>query len=650
MPRIWIRSQWKFNIAGAGITRRAMPMLVSGLALMAGVLASSGAQAQCSGTGTQTFPFGLGGGLNALTSTIATVNTAFLINGTPFVSDPPANGPDQQGGGVWARAVGGSVETKADSSFNGTMGVPYTFPPATVTANASCQTKVQQDFGGFQAGHDIALLNAGGAGVNWHFGVLAGYIGTNFHDETGTMKGNFDVPFAGFYSTFSKGNFFADAQTRFDYYQAELTDSANGIGNERLDARGYSVTANMGYRFALGGNWTAEPSVGGVYSLTQADLFAVAGVFDPTLVVPGQPFPGGFTTLPGAVQIHGIESELGRASIKVGTSAALANGIVAYPFATATVYHEFAGNVTASIGQTGIATPGGLPTGANISTSRVGTYAQFGAGSAFQLADSGWLSYLRADFRTGENIQGVAINAGLRYQLNSGAPSLKDGGSLKDSSAADYSWTGPYVGVSAGATWGETRWNSYGVSSNADNAGYLAGGQIGYNYQVGHFVWGVEGSVGQSNARGVTGCPGLVTDPFVGCQDNVYMLGSVTGKLGYSYGRALFYGKYGWAFGEVNAGMRVNDPNQTSSYLPQSTTNWEAGTAVGAGMEFALTDSWSARAEYMHYEFKGKTFTTDGYGDQSNIGAQNNAVTIGINYHLGRGGDTDAGGSDAPLK
>ena len=85
------------------------------------------------------------------------------------------------------------------------------------------------------------------------------------------MNGNFNVPFAGLYTAFSKGNFFADAQARLDYFQGELTDQANGISNERLDARGYSVTGNMGYRFDLGGNWSAEPSVGGVFSRTWVD-------------------------------------------------------------------------------------------------------------------------------------------------------------------------------------------------------------------------------------------------------------------------------------------------------------------------------------------------------------------------------------------
>ena len=96
-------------------------MLVSGLALMAGVLASSGAQAQCSGNGIQeNFPFGAGGSVNALTSVISTANTAFMNNGSPFVSAPAAV-PDQQGGGIWIRTVGGTVETQANSNFSGSF-------------------------------------------------------------------------------------------------------------------------------------------------------------------------------------------------------------------------------------------------------------------------------------------------------------------------------------------------------------------------------------------------------------------------------------------------------------------------------------------------------------------------------------------------
>ncbi len=620
-------------------------MLVCGVALMAGALTSSDAQAQtqpqCSGgTGFPLPP----STLNTVTSAISTVNTAFLINGSPFVSESPVTGPDQQSGGVWIRGIGGTVDTQANSTITGTAGF-FGVPQA---VNASCQTKVTQDFGGFQAGQDIAILNNDNTGMNWHFGVLAGYVGTNFHDDTsgGTLRGNFEVPFVGLYTTFSKGNFFADAQTRFDYYQGELSDPANGVSNERLDARGVSVTANMGDHFALGGNWTAEPSVGGIYSQTTVDPFSAAGNDLPTF--PGGVFtPPAGTLAPGQVQIHDIESELGRASIKVGTSTEL-NGIVAYPFASASVYHEFAGNVTASISNGSGAFFTGMPIAETQTVGRVGTYGQFSVGSAFQLPNTGWLSYIRADYRTGENIQGITLNAGLRYQLNPDTGSLKDDGGLKDAPAPEYSWTGPYAGVSAGGTWGTTYWPQGPFPDRMDNAGVLGGGQIGYNYQVGHFVWGAEGFYGASNARGGRGSPDCSIDnELVSCNDDVNALGTVTARLGYTYGRALFYGKGGWAFGQVKAGMISNNAAYAAAsvtspgvIVPGSSTNWESGWTVGGGMEFALTDRWSARAEYMHYEFPEKTFTIDGYGDQSDIRVKGDSVMIGVNYHLGAIGIT----------
>ena len=475
--------------------------------------------------------------------------------------------------------------------------------PQQVQANDTCRTKVEQDFKGFQAGHDIALLNTGNSGINWHFGALAGYVQSDFRDLTpgGTLNGNFNVPFAGLYTAFSKGNFFADAQARVDYFQGELTDAANGIQRQRLDASGYSITGNMGYRFDLGGNWTAEPSVGGVFSNTKVDPFDVGG----TALPPG----GGGTSLPGTVQIHEVASELGRASIKVGTSTALGNGIVAYPFASASVFQEFAGNVTASVSQ-GAGSP--IPIDGTLTAGRIGTYGVFSAGSAFVLADTGWLGFGRVDYRTGADIQGISVTGGLRYQINPDTAGLKEGGSLKDTPPEAYSWTGPYVGVSAGSTWGKTHWPMHPEAQqlpiDADNAGYLAGGQAGYNYQVGHFVWGVEGDYGLSNARGVTRCYGFT--PFWGCEDDVRALGSVAGRLGYTFGRTLFYAKGGWAFGEVGAGEHLNNPALAQGYLPASSTQWESGWTAGGGMEIALTDSWSAKAEYMHYEFPERTFTT----------------------------------------
>jgi opacity protein-like surface antigen len=616
--------------------------------LLAGALASSGAQAQCTGPGTQ---FGGAGSINALTSVIGTVNTAFLTGGSAYVA-APASGPDQQGGGVWVRTVGGTAETQSNSTLNGSFNFKFEDTQnsqnntSQTIGGMSCNTKVRQDFAGFQAGHDIALLNSGGSGANWHFGVLAGYVGAQIKDQTADnpgapiaakMTGNFDVPFAGIYSTFSKGNFFADAQARLDYYQSEILD-------QRLDARGYSLTGSMGYRLGLGGDWSLEPAIGGVYSHAEVDPLRASGNLWTQQ---------GGTAYPvfGTVQVNDVESVLGHASLKLRTSVALNGGqIVAYPFVTASVFHEFASDATASVvaANDQYALP---PSGAytyqgsgTISASRVGTYAQFGAGSSFQFAGTGWLGFARVDYRVGDNIQGVTANAGLRYQLNPETGGLKDSGSLKDAPQAGYSWTGPYLGAFAGSTSGSTPWSADWIEpaqKTPDFAGYLAGVHAGYNYQTGRIVWGVEADYGLSNAHGAKLC---ADNPQLDCRTDLDTLGSLTARAGYTWGRALFYAKGGWAFGEVKEGEKAIHPIPSHWGTPPhdgvTSTDWESGWTAGGGMEFALTERWSAKAEYMHYELAKKNFVvgSDAAGTEYKMGAstEGDRVVAGLSYHFGR--------------
>ena len=53
----------------------------------------------------------------------------------------------------------------------------------------------------------------------------------------------------------------------------------------------------------------------------------------------------------------------------------------------------------------------------NISSTNIGTYGQFGLGLAGQVANTGWLGYVRADYRTGDNIKATASTGGVRYQF-----------------------------------------------------------------------------------------------------------------------------------------------------------------------------------------------------------------------------------------
>ena len=498
----------------AGSTRWPILMPVSAVVLMTG--APSAAYAQCFGS------------LNSITSAVGTVNTAFLPTGSAFLAQTPNSAPDQQGGGVWTRAVGGSVNTGANTNFNVSL-TPTTpgAPSFPIALSQSCRASTKQDFTGFEVGHDIALLNAGNSDMNWHFGVLAGYVGVNINTPSQDINipgtsGNVYAPSAGLYTAFSKGNFSADVQARLYNLQAE------SLG-QRLDARGYSLMGNMGYTFNLPGNWTLEPSVGGIFSRTSIDPLTIAGV--PFPVSPTQ-----FAGLSGTLQFQDVESALGRASVQLGTSLPLAGGlIVAYPFATASVFHEFEGNVTGTIAAVGtVPTPVGAlqyQGGGNLTASSIGTFGQFGVGSAFQLANTGWLGFARVDYRTGDNIQGYSVIGGLRYQLEDPGNRARHPEMAIKARPEGYDWTGPYVGVSAGSTWGAMRGTYQGAAIDPDYAGVLAGGQAGYNIQRGRFVGGIEADAGASNARGSTAaCP--IQPPLFGCQDNVGALGSLTGRFG----------------------------------------------------------------------------------------------------------------------
>jgi hypothetical protein len=250
--------------------------LLGGVALVMGLLGTSGAYAQCTdnfnfvgniGTvGTPIIvpvstllPLGTGSSLSALTSTINTVNTAFLTSTSAFVSAPSGPQPDQQGGGAWGRTIAGTVEARNTT----TATLDLTAVPLAATGSQHCRTTVRQDYAGFQVGHDFSILNGGGTGANWHWGVTAGYIEARTNDVTpggsyingvllttpeGSFSGTSQVPFVGLYTAFTKGNLFADAQVRWDFYQGGLSDRNNGLFDQRLDARGISVTGNVGYK------------------------------------------------------------------------------------------------------------------------------------------------------------------------------------------------------------------------------------------------------------------------------------------------------------------------------------------------------------------------------------------------------------------
>jgi hypothetical protein len=155
----------------------------------------------------------------AISAAIGSINTAFLTQqGSAFVSAPADPAPDQPGGGVWARGVGGQVNI---SSSSNSVGISTQGGATINTANTNCNNQQRQTFAGAQVGTDIARLNY--AGWNLHLGTTAGYLNSRTTDNAG-FGNEFEVPFWGAYFVATKGRFFADLMVRQEFYNINLNN------------------------------------------------------------------------------------------------------------------------------------------------------------------------------------------------------------------------------------------------------------------------------------------------------------------------------------------------------------------------------------------------------------------------------------------
>ena len=642
-----------------GLSAPGKNRLLAGFAVAMAMSVSSAAMANCTGTATfapgNTFfggltpaailPFGAGSAVNSLVSAINTANTAFLTQSTAFVSAPANPAPNQEGGGVWARAIGGEIKTKSTSTTTNVALSGIALP-----GSATCESETKLTFAGTQVGADISTLNYNG--WNLHFGSTMGYIGAKARDTSsagpldpggGSLQDKLQVPFAGIYAAATKGSFFIDGQIRAEYYQNNLNDPiVSGIFNQKLDARGLSFAGNIGYNHALQNNWFIEPSAGVVVSKVKVDPLNVTG----TLVLPAS-FTAG-VTLPGKLQIDDIKSTLGRLSLRGGTTI-VTDKVIWQPFAIASVYHEFEGSVTSSFNGDVASAGTGFPSATgNITSTNIGTYGQFGIGVAGQVTNTGLLGYLRGDYRTGDNIEGYSLNGGLRYQF---APEVI-ASAVKYAKApitkapvfanVAYDWTGFFIGGSFGALNGRTDWDlpANGASTNPRFAGAIGGGQVGYDRQFGKWVVGVEGNYFGTNASGARECP---NGPYFTCETNINWMATATGKLGYALtNRSLWYVRGGGAFGNLKIAVSCNTgpivPDPTVLVLAgcgETAAKTRGGWTIGAGSEFAIAKNWTVRTETNYFDMGTERYTLQPTtGIAIDVKQHGFISTLGINYRF----------------
>jgi outer membrane immunogenic protein len=183
--------------------------------------------------------------------------------------------------------------------------------------------------------------------------------------------------------------------------------------------------------------------------------------------------------------------------------------------------------------------------------------------------------------------------------------------------APAYNWTGFYIGINAGGAWGTSRWDS---ATSFDVSGGLVGGTLGYNWQSGPFVFGVEGDIDWADISGSTNaaCP-------LGCRTENGWLGTARGRIGYAFDRFLPYVTGGLAFGDIKA--------STPGFAGGSSTR--TGWTAGAGLEFALAGNWTAKVEYLYVDLGSfncglncGAFTPD------NVSFKTNILRAGLNFRF----------------
>lgn len=165
-----------------------------------------------------------------------------------------------------------------------------------------------------------------------------------------------------------------------------------------------------------------------------------------------------------------------------------------------------------------------------------------------------------------------------------GGRSLKDDG---DYGAPRYLWTGVYIGAQAGYGWGDTAISDASAvpALTVDADGFIGGATLGYNFQSGQIVWGIETDFSYSDIGG-----DRTTGYYGASETSVDWLWTVRGRLGIDINGWLPY---------VTAGLAVADVGYGADSNLVSKSETVAGWTVGGGLEVKLDRNWSFKTEYL---------------------------------------------------
>lgn len=224
--------------------------------------------------------------------------------------------------------------------------------------------------------------------------------------------------------------------------------------------------------------------------------------------------------------------------------------------------------------------------------------------------------------------------------------------------ASSFDWTGAYIGLNAGGGFGRfdhpfsvmaptttPATQLLGGSLDISAGGFIGGVQAGYNWQSGQFVYGVEtdfqGSTVKAEDRlslNFGGPGGIDVNGKAGTK--VDWFGTLRARLGYAAtDRFMVYGTGGLAYGHIKSYINgdISNGGAVVGSIDESKSKTKAGWTIGAGAEYAITNNWTLKSEYLYTDF-GKTtlYRGDIFGAGVDASLKNDVafhtVRIGVNY------------------
>ena len=194
--------------------------------------------------------------------------------------------------------------------------------------------------------------------------------------------------------------------------------------------------------------------------------------------------------------------------------------------------------------------------------------------------------------------------------------------------ATVYDWSGFYIGINGGGGSSHATWDFVGVGREGshDATGGTVGGQIGYRWQSGQWVFGVKGQGNWADFSGDNTSALFATRN----RTKIDAFGLITGQVGYAWNNVLVYVKGGAAV--VSNKYEISS---TAGALLSSSSDSRWGGTVGAGLEYGFAPNWSVGVEYNHIFLSDKDVTFAGFAGSERIRQDVDMGLVRLNYKFG---------------